>query len=160
MLACRERRLDVVVTCLDYSADPTVVDGDGLGTIHNAIGTADIEHDSPETLDILAVLIDHGVEASARDATKERFRPLHRAAMTKNVSATRFLLDKDPEMVNLVDAEGRTALYQACATPNQKMALIRELMGRHADFAGKPRPLMPDCHGQSIGRYLDEKGLK
>lgn len=159
LLACRERRLDVVVTCLDYSADPTVVDGYGLGTIHNAIGTAD-GHDSPETLKILALLIDHGVEASARDSTKERFRPLHRAAMTKNVSATRFLLDKDPEMVNLVDAEGRTALYQACATPNQKMALVKELIERHADFAGKPRPLMPDCRGQSIGRYLDEKGLE
>ncbi|KAL8827405.1 MAG: hypothetical protein Q9191_003201 [Dirinaria sp. TL-2023a] len=157
--ACRERRPEVVITCLDYSADPTVVGEDGLGTIHNAIGTADVEHDSPEALEILTLLIDHGVEASAPDSTEQRFRPLHRAAMTKNVSATRFLLDKDPEMVNLVDAEGKTALYQACATPNQKMALVKELMEKGADFADKPRPLMPDYHGQSIGRYLDAKGL-
>lgn len=106
------------------------------------------------------MLIDQGVDASAPDFTKEQLRPLHRAVMTKNVSATKFLLKKGPDMVNLVDAEGKTALYHACATPNQKMALIEELVGKHADFAGKPRPPMPDCDGQAIARYLDTRDLK
>lgn len=150
----------MVKLCLDYSADPTVTGDDGLGAIHNAIGTADVMHDPPETKEILSLLIDKGVDASARDSTKEQLRPLQRAAMTKNVSATKFLLEKNPDMVNLVDAEGRTALYHACATPNQKLALIKELVDQKADFAGKPRPSMPDSDGQMIVRYLDEKGLK
>ena len=117
-------------------------------------------HEPQETIDILALLIREGVEPSARDSTKEQLRPLHRAAMTKNASAAKFLLEKDPGMVNLVDAGGMTALYHACATPNQKMALIEELVDKDADFAGKSRPPMPDCDGQSIARYLDKKNLK
>ncbi|KAL8719790.1 MAG: hypothetical protein Q9225_003251 [Loekoesia sp. 1 TL-2023] len=160
LLACRERLPTVVKLCLDYSADPTVTGEDGLGAIHNAIGTADVLHEPPAVKEILNMLIDQGVDASAPDSTKEKLRPLHRAVMTKNVSATKFLLEKNPDMVNMVDAEGKTALYHACATPNQKMALIEELVDKHADFAGKPRPLMPDCDGQAITRYLDKKDFK
>lgn len=114
----------------------------------------------PEIVDILTLLIRQGVKASARDFTKEQLRPLHRAAITKNVSATRFLLEKDPDMVNLVDAEGKTALYQACLTPNQKVALVEELLNKNADFAGKPRPPMPDHDGQLIARCLDERKIE
>lgn len=160
LLACRERHLKVVQLCLDYSADPTITGDDGLGAIHNAIGTADnVIHEPPETIEILILLIDQGVEASAPDCTKERLRPLHRAVMTKNVSATRFLLKKNPDMVNLLDKNGKTALYHACATPNQKLALIEELVDKNANFADKPRPSMPDCDGQMITRYLDERHL-
>ena len=106
------------------------------------------------------MLIKNRVEASACDDTKEQLRPLHRAAITKNVSATRFLLAKNPGMVNMVDAEGRTALYHACATPNQKMALVEELVNRKADFGGMARPHITDCDGQSIIRYLDGKDLR
>ena len=106
------------------------------------------------------MLIENRVEASDCDYTKERLRPLHRAAITKNVSATRFLLKKNPGMVNLVDAEGRTALYHACATPNQKQPLVEELVNRRADFGGMARPPMTGCDGQSIIRYLDGKHIK
>ncbi|KAL9609065.1 MAG: hypothetical protein Q9167_006144 [Letrouitia subvulpina] len=106
LLACRERLPNVVKLCLEYSADPTVTGEDGLGAIHNAIGTADMIHEPSEIIEILTLLIEQGVEASARDPTKEQLRPLHRAVMTKNVSVTKFLLEKDPDMINLVDAEG------------------------------------------------------
>ena len=160
LLACRKRLPKIVELCLDYSADPTVTGEDGLGAIHNAIGTADVIHDPPEIMDILNLLRSHGVDVSVRDSTKERLRPLHRAVMTKNVSATRFLLESNPDMVNLEDANSKTALFHACATPNQKLALIETLVENHADFAGEPRPPMPDHNGQIIARYLDEKGLQ
>lgn len=137
-----------------------MIGDDDLGSIHNAIGTADVEDEPPEIVEILTLLINQGVEASARDYTKEQLTPLNHAAMTKNIGVPKFLLEKAPAAVNLTDADGRTALYQACATPNQKRALIEELVDRNADFAGKPRPQMPDPVGQIIARYLDEKGLK
>ena len=106
------------------------------------------------------MLIENGVEASACDYTEDRLRPLHRAAIRKNVSATRFLLEKNPDMVNMVDAKGRTALYHACEQPSQKKPLIRELVDRKADFGGRARPRMTGCDGQSIIRFLNSKGLK
>lgn len=160
LLACRERLPSIVELCLVRFADPTVTGDDGLGAIHNAIGTADVMQESSETREILAMLIDKGVDPSACDCTEEQLRPLHRAAMTKNVDATKFLLRKCPDKVNLVDAQGRTALYHACATPNQKMLLIKELVHRNANFASKPRPPMPDRDGREIAGYLDGKGLK
>lgn len=105
------------------------------------------------------MLIEQGVDPSARDSTKEGLRPLHRAAMTKNVSVIKLLLERDKTIVNLVDAEGKTALYHACATPNQKMELIDELVDKGADFASKSRPPMLDLGGQMIARFLDERGL-
>ena len=160
LLACREGLPEIVKLCLDKFADPTVTGDDGLGAIHNAIGTADVVRESAETMDILAMLIGKGVDPSACDCTRERLRPLHRAAMTRKVGATRFLLERYPDKVNLVDAEGRTALYHACSTPNQKQSLIEELVHRGANFAGKPRPSMPDREGRKIASYLDEKDLK
>lgn len=113
-----------------------------------------------EIKEILTLLIDRGVEPSARDYTKEQSRPLHQAVKTKNVSVTKFLLEKDPDMVNLVDGEGKTALYRACTTPSQNKALIEELVDKKADFGCKPRPpSMPDHGGQAIARYLDGKDL-
>ena len=151
----------MVELCLKYCAVPTIVIGDdGLGAIHNAIGTADVVDEPPETIEILAMLIENRVEASDCDYTEEQLRPLHRAAIRKNVSVTHFLLEKNPGMVNMVDAEGRTALYHACATPNQKIALVEELVNRKADFGGMARPRMTDCDGQSIIRYLDGKNVK
>ena len=160
LLACQKRLPKVVKLCLDKFADPTVTGDDGLGAIHNAIGTADVVQEASETRDILAMLIDKGVDPSACDCTKERLRPLHRAAMWRKVGATRFLLERYPDNVNLVDAEGRTALYHACETPNQKQPLIEELVHRGANFAGKPRPPMPDRDGRKIARYLDGMNLK
>ena len=116
--------------------------------------------ESSETIDILAMLIDKGVDPSACDCTRERLRPLHRAAMFKNIGAMRFLLERYPDKVNLVDAEGKTALYHACATPDQKKPLIEELVHKGANFARKPRPPMPDREGRKLARYLDEKNLK
>ena len=113
-----------------------------------------------ETIEILDMLIKQGVEASARDSTTAQLRPLHRAAMTKNVSATMFLLGKDPDMVNLGDVEGKTALLHACSTPSQKMALVEELVHKKANFGGMGRPQMPDHDGQAIARYLDEQGIE
>lgn len=160
LLACREHLPNIVKLCLSKSADPTVTGDDGLGAIHNAIGTADVMQESWETVEILDMLIDKGVDSSACDCTGEKLRPLHRAAITKNVGATRFLLEKCPDRVNQVDAKGRTALYHACATPNQKMPLIEELVHRNANFASKPRPPMPDRDGKTIPAYLDGKDLK
>ena len=113
--------------------------------------------ESQETLDVLELLIGHGVNPTARDSTREQLRPLHRAAMTKNLSATKFLLEKNQAMVNLADAEGRTALYHACLTPNQNLKLVRELVAKGADFGDKQRPLMPDHGGQMIVDFLDEQ---
>ncbi|KAG7005693.1 hypothetical protein G7Y79_00018g045000 [Physcia stellaris] len=160
LLACRKRLPEIVKICLDKFADPTVTGDDGLGAIHNAIGTADVVQESSETIEILAMLIDKGVDPSACDCTRERLRPLHRAAMTKNVGAMRFLLEKYPDKVNLVDAEGKTALYHACATPDQKKPLIEEMVHRGANFAGESRPPMPDREGKKLARYLDEKNLR
>lgn len=110
--------------------------------------------------EILTLLIDQGVEPSARDYTKEQLRPLHHAVMAKNVSVTRFLLEKDPDMINLVDGEGKTALYHACTTPDQNPALIKELVTKKADFGCQARPPpMRDHGGQEIARYLDKENL-
>ncbi|KAL8968571.1 MAG: hypothetical protein Q9183_002403 [Haloplaca sp. 2 TL-2023] len=161
LLACRGRLPKVVRLCLELGADPTVTGDDGLGAIHNVIGTADVFLPEPsEVVDILNMLTEAGIEPSVPDSTKAQLRPLHRAVMWRMGKATKFLLEKNPEMVNLVDAEGKTALYHACATPNQKVALVQDLVRVKAGFADKPRPPMPDCNGQSIARYLDGKGRK
>ena len=137
------------------------MDENGLSAIHNAIGTADQQvHDLPEVVEILALLMDHGVDISIPDGTEQEFRPLHRTAKTKNVSATKRLLAENPDIVNLTDAKGNTALYHACAQPNQKIPLIQELLDKGANFAGKARPPMPDRNGQSIGQLLDERNLR
>ena len=130
---------------------------DGLGAIHNAVGTEDRMTDPPEIPQILSMLIDQGVAAATRDSTNEQLTPLHRAAMTKNVLATKLLLEKDPGMINLVDKEGKTALYHACAQPNQKLMLVEVLLDRDASFADKAQPPMPDHHGQEIERLINER---
>ena len=115
--------------------------------------------EAQETLDILELLIAQGVRPSARDSTEKQLRPLHRAAMTKNFSATKLLLEKDQAMVNLVDAEGRTALYHACLTPNQKLKLVEELVAKGGNFGDKQRPSMPDHDGQIIVNFLNEQNV-
>ncbi|KAL8869866.1 MAG: hypothetical protein Q9174_003945 [Haloplaca sp. 1 TL-2023] len=162
LLACRRRpRLPKVVQLsLDLGADPNVIDEDGLGAIHNVIGTADVSQEPSDIVDILNILSEAGIQLSVPDSTETQLRPLHRAVIWKMGKATKFLLDKDPEMVNLVDAEGRTALHHACATPDQKITLVQDLVHFGASFAGKQRPPMPDRNGRSIARYLDGKGLK
>ena len=131
-----------------------------MGAIHNAIGTACKTNEPEETVEILSLLIEQGVKPSASDSTDMRLRPLHRAAIINNVSATRFLLDKDSDMINLTDAEGKTALHHACLQPNQKLELVKVLVENGANFAEEPRPQLPDCDGQAIERFLDEWGLR
>ena len=158
LLACRKRLPKVVEFCLEYCADPTVTgEEDGLGAIHNAIGTADVMEETRETIEVLELLIDHGVQPSAPDSTKEHLRPLHYAVKTRNLSATTFLLEKDQEMVNLPDAEGKTALYYACLQPNQVIKLVEQLVAKGANFGDRQRPSMPDVEGQIIIEFLDEQ---
>ena len=159
LLACREQLSNLVTVCLDYAADPTVTGDDGLGAIHHAIGTKDVTDDPPETVEIIQLLVKQGAKMSAPDLTDDRLTPLHRAAMTKNVSALKFLLDCDEKIVNIPDGHGNTALWHACTIPNQKPPLVKELIMRGADFAGKPRPELLGHNLQSIKRDLDENGL-
>ena len=77
--------------------------------------------------------------------------------MTGNYYAAKYLLEEAPGIVNLTDANKKTALYHACEHHSPNERLVKLLLEKKGTFGKRPRPkLQNHPRYQKIRRMLDE----
>ncbi|KAL8696286.1 MAG: hypothetical protein Q9201_007734, partial [Fulgogasparrea decipioides] len=159
ILACRYRKEKIVKLCLAHDPDTTLTDEQGLPCIHAVIGTADVDTEPSSISSILTLLLDHGVHVCCPDSTPEKLLPLHRCAMTKNISAAQLLLKQDQKIINIVDGIGKTALWHAVSQPSQKPKLVKLLVKKGGHFGSGKRPSLSGSKKEVISGILGKNNL-
>ncbi|KAL8703405.1 MAG: hypothetical protein Q9201_003408 [Fulgogasparrea decipioides] len=159
LLACRYRRRSIVKDLLSKRADTTVTDKEGLGVLHNAIGTSDSVDEAKEkqVVEILELLVEHHAPVEARDKSKQKQTPLHYCARSGNYHAAKYILGVDLAVINIKDAKEKTALYHACEHGSPNVKLVRLLLKYKATFATKGRPTLTKARHQHIEAILNEE---
>ena len=119
-----------------------MTDERGLGVVHSTFGTAEDIIERAEVIEILEMLIEHRASISAADKTKGRRRPIHYCAIFGNYKAAKLLLSADVRIINQPDADGKTALYHACAHHSPNPEMIKLFLRNRANLGGKNPPMI------------------
>ena len=157
LLACRYRKKDIVRSLLSSDAAIDLTDDNGLGVLHCTIGKAEILNESleGEIVDILRLLVEYKARVSTGDESELKQQPLHYCAMTGKCLAAEYILSVDPDVINLADGNGKTALYHACEHLSPKEKLVKLLLKKNATFGEKNRPNLHNVRHQRICKMLD-----
>uniref|UniRef100_A0AC35TST0 ANK_REP_REGION domain-containing protein n=1 Tax=Rhabditophanes sp. KR3021 TaxID=114890 RepID=A0AC35TST0_9BILA len=114
-----------------------------IQTIHKAVEEGDVRR--------LKSLIDRPLLATARD--KNGMSVLHKALLHGQTNTVRYLLGKYPQIVNLTDHNGRSALHLAAAdTNNDHMIKVLQKCGGDAFIEDKfgHTPFYYRTHGKKL----------
>ena len=159
-MACQYRKVFLVRYCVEQGADPNISDDRGLRPVHRVIGETEDFTEVPEVVEILKILVDHQAMVQAADETKKRRRAVHLCAATSNHKAVRYLLERNPQDVNVGDAEGRHPLDYACDRPSPNKDMVAFLLIRGATFGTKTPPPLRGVVGEVIRKLLNKEGKK
>ena len=129
LLACRKGTLDMAKHLIDLGADIRELTSSGKTAVHLAAQRDDIE----EALHIIQWLVDEqGIDMLSRDSKEAT--PLHTACTAKlphtvpgqdNLTMVRYLLERNPGLLEMKNDRGQTALHIALQYNN---LLIAELL--------------------------------
>lgn len=109
---------------MQHGADKQAVDAMGVTIWHEAAGNGDVA--------LLELLVKHGVELPRDQADKVMARhPFHYAAVEGKADFVRAMLERGLVDVNLVDADGCSAVYYASA--NGHADVLRVLLANGGD---------------------------
>ena len=112
-----------------------------MGVLHNVIGTRDTSSDTQAIIkDMLKLLLQYRADPASLDRTIHQYRPLHRAAHTKNCAAAKVLLDAQKSIINLPDGSNNTALWLAYKQPGQDLNLVKMLAAKGGTFGEHKTP--------------------
>ena len=125
---------------LSIGASMNIYNDAGLGVLHRTIGTSQSLHSSKAIIDILKLLVECNAPLCTPDKSSLKRTPLHYCAITGNIDAAHYILRQQPNVVNLVDAERKTALYHACEDNSPSPKLIDLLLSKGAHFDKRHRP--------------------
>ncbi len=106
----------------------------------------------------IEVFLNAGADLTAYRSKKNGDSVLHTAVRKRKIELTKLILQKNPDLVNSQDKEGRTALYFACE--NNDSDTIEALLKAKAEPNLKSRPgpplltLLHQDHPSAGGLYL------
>ena len=115
----------LVRTLLQHGGNPSIQDGQKYTCLMLACSLGKI--------DIVRVLMDHGVEIIPSKSSGLKSTPLHEAVMANNVEIVETLLSVEPKLLELTDNRKWTALHFACQYGKPEVAKVLMEKGANID---------------------------